>query len=117
MVSESIIDIWRFIGMLTPFVVKRHTWGHLSYQVTRVVPKGKYGEAYGLKMQDGVLESNAREEPIECCGCGGWELIEILNNNLEEAKWKVFDEDNKLLFGKYKGQNVIEVYKQDQQRP
>ena len=51
--SENIFDIWRFLGKGTPFVVRRNGWYHLSYMVTRVKPKGHYGEAYGYRLTDG----------------------------------------------------------------
>ena len=46
--SENIFDIWRFLGKGTPLIVRRYGWFHLSYKVTKVIPKGKYGEAWGI---------------------------------------------------------------------
>lgn len=54
--SENIFDIWRFLGKGTPFIVRRNGWYHLSYMVTRVKPKGHYGEAYGYRLIDGKPE-------------------------------------------------------------
>lgn len=113
MTSDNIFDLWREIGKVTPFIVKRNAWGHLSYKVTRVCPKGKYGDAYGYRMQDGILEEGAQEELIECSGCGNWQLIENLNENLSEAKWNVLDDELRFTFGKYKGLTIKEVKEKD----
>ena len=113
MTSDNIFDLWREIGKVTPFIVKRNAWGHLSYKVTRVCPKRQYGDAYGYRMQDGVLEEGAQEELIECSGCGNWQLIENLNENLSEAKWNVLDNESRFTFGKYKGLTVEEVKEKD----
>lgn len=113
MTSDNIFDLWREIGKVIPFIVKRNARGHLSYKVTRVCPKGKYGDAYGYRMQDGILEEGAREELIECSGCGNWQLIENLNENLSEAKWNVIDDDFRFTFGKYKGLTIKDVKEKD----
>ena len=108
--SENIFDIWRFLGKGTPFVVRRNGWYHLSYMVTRVKPKGHYGEAYGYRLTDGKPENGITEEQvIDCCGCGNWELIENLIEDVDNLKWSCLDESNNLTFGKYKGMNVDEI--------
>ena len=113
MTSDNIFDLWREIGKVTPFIVKRNAWQHLSYKVTRICPKRQYGDAYGYRMQDGVLEEGAQEELIECSGCGNWQLIENLNNNLSEAKWNVLDNEFRFTIGKHKGETVEEVKEKD----
>lgn len=113
MTSNNIFDLWREIGKVTPFIVKRNAWQHLSYKVTRICPKRQYGDAYGYRMQDGVLEEGAQEELIECSGCGNWQLIENLNNNLSEAKWNVLDNEFRFTIGKHKGETVEEVKEKD----
>lgn len=113
MTSDNIFDLWREIGKVTPFIVKRNAWQHLSYKVTRVCPKRQYGDAYGYRMQDGILEEGAQEEFIECSGCGNWQLIENLSKNLSEAKWNVLDDEFRFMFGKYKGETVKEVKEKD----
>ncbi len=113
MTSDNIFDLWREIGKVTPFIVKRNAWQHLSYKVTRICPKRQYGDAYGYRMQDGVLEEGAQEELIECSGCGNWQLIENLSENLSEAKWNVLDDEFRFTFGKYKGETVEEVKEKD----
>ena len=113
--SENIFDIWRFLGKGTPFVVRRNGWYHLSYMVTRVKPKGHYGEAYGYRLTDGKPENGITEEQvIDCCGCGNWELIENLIEDVDNLKWSCLDESNNLTFGKYKGMNVDEVKSKDE---
>lgn len=114
--SENIFDIWRFLGKGTPFIVRRNGWYHLSYMVTKVKPKGYYGEAYGYRLTDGKPENgNTNEEIIECCGCGNWELIENLIENIDELKWNCLDKNNNLTFGKYKGMNAEEVKSKDEE--
>ena len=113
MTSDNIFDLWREIGKVTPFIVKRNAWQHLSYKVTRICPKRQYGDAYGYRMQDGVLEEGAQEELIDCSGCGNWQLIENLNNNLSEAKWNVLDNEFRFTIGKHKGETVEEVKEKD----
>ena len=113
MASDNIFDLWREIGKVTSFIVKRNAWQHLSYKVTRVCPKRQYGDAYGYRMQDGVLEEGAQEELIDCSGCGNWQLIENLSENLSEAKWNVLDNELRFTFGKYKGETVEEVKEKD----
>ena len=113
MASDNIFDLWREIGKVTPFIVKRNGWQHLSYKVTRVCPKRQYGDAYGYRMQNGVLEEGTQEELIDCSGCGNWQLIENLNDNLSEAKWNVLDDELRFTIGKYKGKTVKEVKEKD----
>lgn len=113
--SENIFDIWRFLGKGTPFIVRRNGWFHLSYKVTKVVPKGKYGEAFGYRLTDGKYEVDTpQEEPIDCCGCGNWELIESLIENVETLQWSSLDANNNLTFGKYKGMNAEDIKTKDE---
>lgn len=114
--GENIFDIWRFLGKGTPFIVRRNGWYHFSYMVTKVKPKGYYGEAYGYKLTDGKPENgHAKEEIIDCCGCGNWELIENLIEDVDGLKWNCLDENNNLTFGKYKGVNAKEVEAKDEE--
>ena len=46
------------------------------------------------------------EKMIDCCGCGNWELIENLIEDVDNLKWNCLDESNNLTFGKYKGQGA-----------
>lgn len=113
--SENIFDIWRFLGKGTPFIVRRNGWFHLSYKVTKVIPKGKYGEAFGYRLTDGKFEVDTpQEEPIGCCGCGNWELIENLIEDVEALQWNCLDANNNLTFGKYKGMNVEDIKDKDE---
>ena len=113
--SENIFDIWRFLGKGTPFIVRRNGWFHLSYKVTKVIPKGKYGEAFGYRLTDGKFEVDTpQEEPIGCCGCGNWELIENLIEDVDALQWNCLDANNNLTFGKYKGMNVEDIKDKDE---
>ena len=113
--SENIFDIWRFLGKGTPFIVRRNGWFHLSYKVTKVIPKGRYGEALGYRLTDGKFEVDTpQEEPIGCCGCGNWELIENLIEDVDALQWNCLDANNNLTFGKYKGMNVEDIKDKDE---
>lgn len=113
--SENIFDIWRFLGKGTPFIVRRNGWFHLSYKVTKIIPKGKYGEAFGYRLTDGKFEVDTpKEEPIDCCGCGNWELIENLIEDVDNLQWNCLDANNNLTFGKYKGINVEDIKNKDE---
>lgn len=84
--------------------------------MTKIIPKGKYGEAWGYRLTDGKFEVDTpQEEPIGCCGCGNWELIE--KNLIEEVdglQWSCLDANNNLTFGKYKGMNVEDIKNKDE---
>lgn len=113
--SENIFDIWRALGKGTPFIVRRNGWFHLSYMVTDVKPKGHYGEAYGYKLTDGkAVDDKPVSSPIDCCGCGNWELVENLIEDVDNLKWNCLDENNNLTFGKYKGMNPEDVLSKDE---
>lgn len=113
--SENIFDIWRYLGKGTPFVVRRNGSFHLSYMVTEVKPKGQYGEAYGYRLIDGKPENgNTVSTAIECCGCGNWELIENLIEDVERLKWNYLDENGEITFGKYKGLTPDELKEKDE---
>ena len=112
---ENIFDIWRFLGKGTPFIVRRNGWYHLSYKVTKVIPKGKYGEVFGYRLTDGKVEVDTpQEELIDSCGCGNWELIESLIEDIDALQWNCLDADNNLTFGRYKGMNADDVKDKDE---
>lgn len=114
MSSENIFDIWRSLGKGLPFIVRRNGWFHLSYKVTKVFPKREYGEAFGYRLIDGKSEADIpQEEQINCCGCGNWELIENLIEDVETLQWNCLDANNNLTFGKYKGMNTEDVKQRD----
>jgi len=112
--SENLFEIWRFLGKGTPFIARRHNWFHLSYMVTRVEPKGYYGKAFGYRLIDGKPENDClKEECIDCSGNGTWELIENCIERADNLQWNCLDENNILLFGKYKGLSATEVRSKD----
>lgn len=72
-------------------------------------------EAYGYRLTDGKPENGITEEQmIDCCGCGNWEFIENLIEDVDNLKWSCLDESNNLTFGKYKGMNADEVKFKDE---
>lgn len=111
--SDNLFRVWRRVGKQTPFIARRNGWFHMSYRVTRVIPKGQYGEAFGVILQDGVVDGDGAEVPIKNAGCGNWELIESLIDDASLSKWNCLGDDNKLLFGKYKGRFINEVQELD----
>lgn len=111
--SNNIFSIWRYLGKQTPFIVRRNNWQHLSYKVTRVVPYKQYGSAFGIELRDGKAVDGDNEEPINCCGCGNWELIEDLVEDVDNQVWNCLDDDNNITFGKYKGKNIKELKELD----
>lgn len=91
-------------------------WYHLSYMVTKLKSKGHYGEAYGYKLTDGKPKNGILEEEIiNCCGCGNWELIENLIEDVDNLKWDCLDENYILTFGRYKGISADEVKTKDEE--
>lgn len=113
--SDNIFSIWRYVGKQTPFIVRRNGWYHLSYKVTKVVPKGQYGVALGYELHDGIQDDKTAEEPIGCCGCGGWELTEDLVEDVNKRVWNCLDEDGNINFGKYKGQKPEIAFAKDEE--
>lgn len=108
--SDNIFDIWRYLGKGTPFIVRRNVWYHMSYMVTKVNPCGRYGSAYGYKLHDGKpKDGNTDIALINCDGCGNWELIENLIEDVDSLKFNCIDAEGNLTFGKYKGKNVDDV--------
>ena len=136
----NIFDIYYNNGCKLPFEVRRYPRGYRSVYydsqsvlVTKVIPKGKYGDAYGFYLKngeraDGYWCSKDVIEPqlIPNCGCGGW----ILTNEVEDYfSWPLktygkleydseIDEllkaNNRMKFGKYKGKTLAKVKEIDE---
>lgn len=130
--SDNIFNIYYDIGRALPFEVQRFPkdatdwYKNQSVLVTKILPRGRYGDAFGFYLQKGErADSNwcSKEEteaqPIPCCGCGGWSLVRVIGEPTAEAKEKkpatVLEPDDTLSFGKYKGRKVIDVYLENSQ--
>lgn len=127
--GNSLISHYYNIGKALPFIAQRFpdgrvsTWYASQYvEVHRVIPKGKYGYAYGFYYRNGE-RADAYEDDIEhswckkddvepqripAAACGSWFLLDILGEPTAKPV-KVYSLNDVLEFGKYKGKTVKEV--------
>lgn len=131
--KDNIFSIYYNIGRRTPFQVKRcahwkkvgvgpdfrYTQQGRTFMVERVEPKGRYGRAFGYCLIDGVRNDDYMKNvypdsngEIPCAGCGEWTLVDVPGVNMNEI-FPVHSVDEILLFGKYKGKSIGEVYKEN----
>lgn len=130
---DNIFNIYYNIGRRIPFLVKRCERGLMRSQteerridpnkdrtflVEKVCPRGKYGKAFGKSYVDGILDEsfggdNANNE-IPCAGCGEWVLIDVPGVSLDEI-FPIYKAHDKMMFGKYKGKTIGDVYIIDSQ--
>ena len=155
---DNIFNIYFEIGKRVPFQVKRSPWGFkgsnnveyrysqegVTYMVERVIPKGKYGYAFGYLMMNGVRDDELHKQynygksngSIPCAGCGEWCLIDIPGMSKEEVEkyqdakdfchatykqtgdpyptLRIIELYDVMPFGKYKGKTLREVVEADQ---
>ncbi len=132
---NSLISIYYNIGRALPFTAQRFpdgrvsTWYKSQYvEVHNVEPTGKvgkYGNAYGFYYRNGEREDNSNSETYNWCkkdetvpqaipnsACGSWVLLDILGEATTEPT-KVYDVNDVLEKGKYKGMTVAEVIHKD----
>ena len=57
---------------------------------------------------------NIKDEEIPCAGCGEWVLIDVPGVSLDEI-FPIHKADEILMFGKYKGKSLGDIYKMDYQ--
>lgn len=83
--GKNIFDIWKSIGQVTPFAVRKWSWSNKNIYVIvqKVEPEGRYGKAYGYVTENGVVNDyfnyNAewrRSQRIPNSGIFGWEYVE-----------------------------------------
>ena len=147
---DNIFNIYYEIGKRVPFQVKRSPMGlkgskdmkyrysqeGVTYMVTRIFPKGKFGYAWGYLLYDGEKNEEMQKErfggreTIPCAGCGEWCLIDREEvEKFQDAKdfchstyrqtgdtqptLKIIQLDDLMLFGKYKGMFLREVIDTD----
>lgn len=133
--QDNIMNIYYSIGKRTPFVVKRcvsgskgsYDWEYRysnkgrTFLVEKVVPKGRYGEAYGKCFVDGQPDDSyrqgcypeyAKSEEIPLAGCGEWVLIDVPNADLNEL-FPPHNAQDIMPFGKYKGKTFQEIFDTD----
>lgn len=133
--SNSLISIWYNIGRALPFRAQRFPDGRVSnwyksqfVEVHSVKPSGKggkYGNAYGFYYRNGE-RANAYDDPELCsckvddtepqsipnAACGSWVLLDILGEHTADAI-KVYGLNDKLDFGKHKGETLLDVVHND----
>ena len=132
---DNIFNIYYNIGKRTPFLVKRCELGlarssseerridpnrDRTFLVETVKPRGKYGKAYGKCFVNGKPDDTYRQEcypdikdeEIPCAGCGEWVLIDVPGVSLDEI-FPIHKADEVLMFGKYKGKSLSDIYKID----
>jgi len=126
---NSIISLYYNTGRALPFIAQRFPDGRVSswyssqyVEVHEVVPKGKYGYAYGFYYRNGERADAYEDDPehswckkddvepqsIPAAGRGSWVLLDILGEPTVEPA-KVYSLNDVLDFGKYKGKTVKEV--------
>lgn len=133
--KDNIFNIYYNIGKRTPFLVKRCELGlarsaseerridpnrDRTFLVEKVEPRGRYGKAYGKCFVNGKPDDtyrqecypNIKDEEIPCAGCGEWVLIDVPGVSLDEI-FPIHRANETLMFGKYKGKTIAEIYKID----
>ncbi len=154
---DNIFNIYYEIGKRVPFQVKRSPWGlkgsnnvdyryskeGVTYMVERIVPKGKYGYAFGYLLINDVRDDEMHKKynngkdngSIPCAGCGEWCLIDIPGVPKEEVEkyqdakdfchstyrqtgdphptLKIIQLDDTMPFGKHKGKTLREIIESD----
>ncbi len=70
-----------------PFAISRANWADQDLiVVTKVVPKGKYGTAFGFPVRDGIPNDHGLSKSMEisCAGCYQWRVIDVPDFRLME---------------------------------
>lgn len=135
---QNLTEIYYNIGRAFPFTAQRFPDGRVSdwyrnqyVEVVRVVPQGKYGKygkVLGFYYRNGegadsctdnfeqcwCTKNETEPQPITCCGCGSWSLIDILGERITDTI-KVLVLDDILEFGKYKSKSLKDVITNDWQ--
>ena len=133
--KDNIFNIYYNIGKRTPFLVKRCELGlarsaseerridpnrDRTFLVEKVEPRGRYGKAYGKCFVNGKPDDtyrqecypNIKDEEIPCAGCGEWVLIDVPGVSRDEI-FPIHRANETLMFGKYKGKTLADIYKID----
>ena len=134
---DNIFKIYYKSGRALPLEVRRFPDGRVSdwYKsqsvlVTKIQPRGEYGDAWGYYLRNGEREDSLwckkddiEPQPIPCCGCGGWVLIDVKgeptqtpDDDVESLKYDPYNKlapDAVLTFGKYKGKTIAEVFSEN----
>nr|WP_308571360.1 hypothetical protein [uncultured Prevotella sp.] len=136
--QDNIFKLYYQIGRALPFEVRRFPNGRVSdwYRsqsvlVTKISPRRQYGEAWGFYLQNGeradsywCKKSEGEPQPIPCCGCGGWVLVDVkgepttkpdydFHEKVEASPCSILKPEDMMRFGKYKGKTIKEVFVKD----
>ena len=135
---QNLTEIYYNIGRALPFTAQRFPDGRVSYwyrnqyvEVVRVEPHGrggKFGNVFGFYYRNGeradayendpehswCTKSDTEPQPIPCCGCGSWSLLDIIGEKTTDSV-NVLTLDDKIGFGKYKDMTLKEVIVKDWQ--
>lgn len=133
---QNLTEIYYNIGRALPFTAQRFPDGRVSdwyrnqyVEVVKVEPhgiNGKYGNVLGFYYRNGkradayendpenswCKKDDTEPQPIPCCGCGSWSLIDIIGEKTTDAV-KVISLEDKIGFGKYKDLKLKEVIVKD----
>lgn len=97
----------------------RHSKEGKTFMVERVMPRGKYGEAYGYCLINNIRNDEYMHQvypnnngEIPCAGCGEWTLVDVPGADLDDI-FPVHKADEIIPFGLHKGKTYAEVYKED----
>lgn len=135
---QNLTEIYYNIGRALPFTAQRFPDGRVSdwyrnqyVEVVRVEPHGrggKFGNVFVFYYRNGeradayendpehswCTKDDTEPQPIPCCGCGSWMLLDIIGEKTTESV-KVLGLDDKIGFGKYKDMTLKEVIIKDWQ--
>lgn len=83
-----------------PFAASRHHWtDHDLVVVTRIVPRGKYGHAFGFPVRDGASNDHfdyaacwRKQMEIPNVGSYQWRFIEVPDERLSELVREFYSE-------------------------
>lgn len=96
---ENAFQIFARVQKL-PFAISRHNWtDHDLVVVLKIVPRGKYGVAYGFPVRDGVpnfhLSYDSKwKKKMELPNIGSyqWRFIDVPDFRLQELEQEFFEE-------------------------
>lgn len=135
---QNLTKIFYNTGRALPFTAQRFPDGRVSdwyrnqyVEVVRIEPggkHGKYGQAYGYYYRNGERADSSLErpedswctkeetepQPIPCCGCGSWVLLDIIGENSTNPI-KIHSLDDLIGFGKYRELTLKEAVRKDWQ--
>lgn len=128
--AENVFQIWDRVGRIVPFAVRRANWSQHYYTVVERIDCDNlpYGKAFGYPTENGQYSTHyeydnkwRKEQLIPNAGSYQWFLVSnadlsTYRNALpatEPGSKNVFNITSRVFFGKYKDQNVLDIFKTD----